>query len=322
VPKALALISGSLDSEVAAKLVQRVGCELTCAVFNCPFQHQTGAAETATRLNSPLVTLAPDPAFLDIVRRPRFNFGGGPLSCLECRARMLLAAARKAKSIGADLIVTGEVLGQRATNQSRRQIDLLSYHSGVGDRLYRPLSAKLLGAPAGAIELGIDAASQSISGSGRRPIRDLAKRLNLAELDRAGPQCRLNDPEYMSRLDDLLMNQADADLIDVELLRYGRHFRISREAKAIVGRNAADNDAIGDWSHQHGRGRLFVPSNFQGPTLLWIGGLSSEIEIGLSLAASRKSETPPGGFEFLHQGGTLRLTMLRETVTLQSIRAQ
>lgn len=301
--KAIALISGSLDSEVAAALAKEAGLEITCAEFACPFQHRTGAAQVAERWAAPLVTLAPGADFLDVVRRPRFNFGGGPLSCLECRLKMLVAANEKRVELGAELLVTGEVLGQRAANQSRRQIDLITYHSGAVEALYRPLSAQFLGVPKilkGTSPLGI-------SGSGRRPIKAIAKRLGIPDVDRAGPQCRLSDPGYTARLDDLLMHQPEIDAADLELLLLGRHYRLSRQAKAVVGRNAGDNAALADWFARHRRGRLFVPANFQGASVQLTGQGDVDIATALSLSAARKSESPTGGFLF--QEGAVVVTL-------------
>lgn len=307
-PKALALISGSLDSEVAARLVKDSGIELTCAEFQCPFQHRTNVAESSERLDAPLIELEPDPSFLDIVRRPRFNFGGGPLSCLECRLRMLTTANEKRIEIGAEFLVTGEVLGQRATNQSRRQIDLITYHSGAQDSLFRPLSAKLLGEPEIAKAIQIVLPSRNISGSGRRPIKVLARKLGIPHVDRPGPVCRLSDPGYMARLDDLLIHQADVSTSDLDLLLLGRHYRLNREAKVIVGRNAEDNEAIAQWYKQHFGGRLFVPANFQGASALLIGQTENGAELAMSLSANRKSESPVGGFQFHVDSDLVTLT--------------
>lgn len=304
--KALALISGSLDSEVAAALVKQAGFELTCAEFRCPFQHRTGAQESASRLEAPLIQLEPDPMFLDIVRRPRFNFGGGPLSCLECRLRMLIAGNQKREKLGAELMVTGEVLGQRAANQSRRQIDLITYHSTAGASLFRPLSAAFLGAPAILRDSGLLSNALSISGSGRRPIKALAKKLGIPDVDRPGPQCRLSDPGYVVRLDDLLVHEAEIEVGDIELLLLGRHYRLGRQSKAIVGRNAADNDAIAKWHVKYHRGRLFVPANFQGPSALLLGGSNADVDAAMSLSASRKGEMPLEGFQF-QEGGRIQV---------------
>lgn len=319
--KALALISGSLDSEVAATLVKQAGVEVVCAQFACPFQHRTGAAESAARIGGPQIKLEPDAGFLDVVRRPRFNFGGGPLSCLECRLRMLVAANRKRDELGADLIVTGEVLGQRATNQSRRQIDLITYHSAARDVILRPLSLGLLAMPAKANELGLQLASHSISGSGRRPIKALAKRLGIDDVDRPGPQCRLTDPGYMARLDDLIIHQAEIDVADIELLLLGRHYRLDRAAKVVVGRNAADNEAIAVWHSRNERGRLLVPANFQGPSVLLLGGTEAERVLAMSLSASRKSERPSAGFEFTEGGGIVVINAPLDVEALKPIQA-
>jgi hypothetical protein len=231
---------------------------------------------------------------------------------------MLVAANQMRKEVGADVIVTGEVLGQRAANQSRRQIDLITYHSGAAEVLYRPLSAAFLGAP-GALKA---APSLSISGSGRRPIKDLAKKLGIPDIDRPGPQCRLSDPGYMARLDDLLVHQAEVDFVDVELLLHGRHYRLNRQAKAIVGRNAADNEAIAVWHSRHQQGRLFVPANFQGPTVLLFGeGGERDSELAMSLAAMRKSALPPEGCQFQADGRLLTLATLAEVESFKPIQA-
>jgi tRNA-uridine 2-sulfurtransferase len=293
---------------------------MTCAEFLCPFQHRTGARESAERLRSPLVQLEPDSSFLDIVRRPRFNFGGGPLSCLECRLRMLSAANSRRPEFGSDLLVTGEVLGQRASNQSRRQLDLIAFHVGAGDALLRPLSSALLNtAPLLQGEMKLE--SRSISGSGRRPIKSLAKQLGIDDVDRPGPQCRLQDPGYTARLDDLLIHQADADFVDIELLLLGRHYRLHRQAKAIVGRNAADNAAIANWHLRHGRGQLFVPANFQGPSILLFSSALSDVKLALSLAASRKKPMPEGGFQFRHEQQTVLLANVIDVTSLSPLTA-
>jgi tRNA-uridine 2-sulfurtransferase len=234
---------------------------------------------------------------------------------------MLIAACEQANAIGAELIVTGEVLGQRATNQSRRQIDLLTYHSGANDKLFRPLSAKLLGAPPQIRELGIEKVSQAISGSGRRPIRELAKNLGIVDSDRPAPQCRLSDPGYMARLDDLLVHQAEIDFAEIDLLRLGRHYRLHRTAKAIVGRNAADNDAIAEWFANHSIGRLFVPSNFQGASVLLVGDSGDDIETVLSLSAGRKNEMPPDGFQFREGERLVTLSAVQAVDHLTPIQA-
>lgn len=319
--KALALISGSLDSEVAAKLMKQAGIDLTCAEFACPFQHRTNVKETAARLDAPLLALEPDSTFLDVVRRPRFNFGGGPLSCLECRLRMLTTANERRVAIGADIVVTGEVLGQRATNQSRRQIDLITYHSGAEDHLLRPLSAKLLGEPATASKFGISIPSCNISGSGRRPIKELARRLGIPDVDRPGPICRLYDPGYMARLDDLLIHQADVTAADIDLLLLGRHYRLNGESKVIVGRNAQDNEAIAHWYKQHLRGRLFVPANFQCASALLIGQTENGAEIAMSLSAYRKSVPLTGVYQFYVEEEIVTLGSNVDIQTLKPIQA-
>jgi len=51
----------------------------------------------------------------------------------------------------------------------------------------------------------------------------------------------LTDPGFAQRMRDLVHSRPDFDLNDVNLLKVGRHFRLSPEAKSVVGRNEEEN---------------------------------------------------------------------------------
>ena len=64
--------------------------------------------------------------------------------CIDCRIYMLKKAKEYAETIGAELIVTGEVLGQRHMSQHRAALKKIESEAGLKGRLLRPLSAKCL----------------------------------------------------------------------------------------------------------------------------------------------------------------------------------
>jgi hypothetical protein len=56
--------------------------------------------------------------------------------------------------------------------------------------------------------------------------------------------CLLTDPGFSARLRDLMGHDPDFTENDAELLKHGRHFRLSGSVKAIVGRDQEDNEHI------------------------------------------------------------------------------
>ena len=91
-----------------------------------------------------LTTLDVGDDYLDVFRRPRFGFGQAKNPCIDCRVHLCRMACRRMQEIGASVVISGEILGQRPPGQRRKDLEVIAHHSGLGDRLLRPLSAKLL----------------------------------------------------------------------------------------------------------------------------------------------------------------------------------
>jgi hypothetical protein len=102
----------------------------------------------------------------------------------------------------------------------------------------------------------------------------LAKRFNLKEYEQPAGGCLLTDPEFAKRVRDLLAYQ-DLNLGNIELLKLGRHFRLSAKAKLVVGRDENENENLtrlakrGDY--------LFGPIDSAGPTSLGRGVFDEEL---------------------------------------------
>jgi tRNA U34 2-thiouridine synthase MnmA/TrmU len=180
-----------------------------------------------------------------MLKRPKFGFGSGMNPCIDCRSMMYNAAKDHMKKIGADFIVTGEVLFQRPMSQNHRALNIIEKETGTQGKVLRPLSAKSLPM----IELENDGSIKrenlcNIVGRSRKNQLAMARKFGMEDPPNAAGGCLLTDPQFSRRIRDL-MKYLDKEKIptmnDIELLKVGRHFRLSNVAKLIVGRNQNEN---------------------------------------------------------------------------------
>jgi tRNA U34 2-thiouridine synthase MnmA/TrmU len=158
---------------------------------------------------------------------------------------MLKKAGEKMVELGADFIFTGEVLGQRPMSQTKQSLHIVAKNSGFEPFVVRPLSAKLL--PITMVEekgLVDRARLLDIQGRGRKRQMALACRYGITEYSNPAGGCLLTDPTFSKRLRDLFEHTARPAVRDIELLKYGRHFRFSEATKVIVGRNRKENEML------------------------------------------------------------------------------
>lgn len=286
VVRAIALLSGGLDSTLAAFVVKHVGIDvigLTVRYFvSADATRDEMIAATARSLQIPLRTLDLSEEHLQVIKHPRHGYGSAVNPCIDCRIFMLQAASRVMKEEGAKFVVTGEVLGQRPMSQHRRAMGIVSAESGLGDRLLRPLSANLLPDTLPVKEGWISRGDLfSISGRSRREQMRLAGEFGITDYPQSAGGCILTDKVYGARLRDAFSHMGkDAMGIDeFVLLRYGRQFRISERAKVFVGRDERENNVLAKFA----RGRCAIePLDVMGPLVLVEGDPSED---DLSLAA-------------------------------------
>ena len=144
--KCVALISGGLDSALAARLMLAQGIDVQGLFLSMSWGccEKPKAVAVAQQLGIPLMVLGVGDAYLDVIRRPKYGYGTAMNPCIDCRIYMFRIAGRYMQEIGAGFVVTGEVLGQRPMSQRRRPLELIEAESGLEGLLLRPLSAKLL----------------------------------------------------------------------------------------------------------------------------------------------------------------------------------
>lgn len=243
--RALGLFSGGLDSMLAALVLRDQGIEVTGLVWVTPFFGPGQARRSAAQIDLPLREEDLTDKFIPLLYQPPHGFGKHLNPCLDCHLLMLREAGKIMEAEGYDFIFTGEVLGQRPFSQNRGALNLIARESGYADRLLRPLSALLLPMTRPEREGLVDRSRLlSLSGRGRKQQLELAAHFGLTSIPSPAGGCLLTDKGYSERLRDLLSHQAQISRRDLELLKYGRHFRLSPEAKVIVGRHQRDNEAL------------------------------------------------------------------------------
>lgn len=149
--KAVGLLSGGLDSTLAAKLMLEQGIEVYAINFTSPFctctPKKTGCAAAVTAVKTlggiTLKRVALGDEYLEIVRNPRHGYGSGMNPCIDCRIIKIQKAGEYMREIGASFVFTGEVLGQRPMSQHRATLRIIDRESGLDGFIVRPLSAKL-----------------------------------------------------------------------------------------------------------------------------------------------------------------------------------
>jgi tRNA-uridine 2-sulfurtransferase len=243
--KALALLSGGLDSTLAVKLILKQGTSVEAINFITPFcqcrKGGCGAQEAAKAFNIPLKVISAGPAYLRVVRNPKFGYGKNLNPCVDCRIFMLKKAKRYAKQIGAHFIFTGEVLGQRPMSQHKAALNLIEKEAGLQGKILRPLSGKLLPKAEAEIEGYIAReALRDISGRSRRAQIQMTKEFNIENYPCAGGGCLLTDKQFAAKLRDLFQHKKRVTVKEVNSLKIGRHFRFGVN-KIIVGRNENEN---------------------------------------------------------------------------------
>jgi len=242
--KALALLSGGLDSILAARLIMEQGLEVVGLCFVTPFFGAENATKAARRLGIELVEHDLTEAFLEMLKNPRYGFGGNMNPCIDCHGLMLRTAHSLLDKYGASFLITGEVLGERPMSQTRGGLNAVLKLSGDRDLVLRPLSAKLLAPTRPEREGWVNRERLlDLSGRGRKRQEELARQFGITDYPQPAGGCLLTDIKFSQRLRELKDHEGWGRR-DIELLKIGRHFRLGDRTKLVLGRNQEENRMI------------------------------------------------------------------------------
>ena len=287
----IGLLSGGLDSALAAKVVQDAGADVTCLHFFtgfCVTGHNSRigrkdrpvgnhALEVAANLGIPVELVDISDEYLPMVMKPKHGYGANMNPCVDCRIFMLQRAKKYMEDVDADFVFTGEVIGQRPMSQMKPTLGLTAKETGLKGKLLRPLSARLL-EPTDVENAGLIDREKllNFNGRSRRPQIELARTLGITDfMQPAGGCCFLTDENYSRKLRDLLAETDDKPLSmdDVYLLGVGRHFRLGPDLKVVIGRNEVENNFLEYYVDERWSARA---TDHPGPVLVVLGNPGEE----------------------------------------------
>ncbi|MCB1758591.1 MAG: tRNA (5-methylaminomethyl-2-thiouridylate)-methyltransferase [Gammaproteobacteria bacterium] len=268
--KAVALISGGLDSLLAAHVAIEQGVHVEGINFFTGFcveghthairkqdrskPKRNNALWVAEQLGIKLHIIDIIEEYKAVVFNPRYGYGANLNPCLDCKIFMVRKAHEWCLKQGFDFIVTGEVIGQRPMSQRKDTMPVVSRQSGAEDRLLRPLCAKNLPPTLPEREGWVDREKlYDFSGRSRKPQMALAARFGFKDYAQpAGGCCFLTDAQYSSKLADLWRSRGEKryELDDIMLLKVGRHFRPKPGFKVIVAREEGEGKFLQGYRKQ------------------------------------------------------------------------
>ena len=196
--KAVALISGGLDSMLAVRVIQEQGIYVEGINFYTGFcieghtqairnsQHKkpkrNQALWVAELLGIKLHIIDIIQEYKKIVLNPKYGYGAHLNPCLDCKIFMVNRAKQWMEQHQFDFIITGEVIGQRPKSQLKKNMPIVAHESKADDILLRPLCAKQLAPTLVEREGWVERDKlYGFSGRSRSPQFDLAKKFNFQE---------------------------------------------------------------------------------------------------------------------------------------------
>ncbi|TNF67030.1 MAG: tRNA (5-methylaminomethyl-2-thiouridylate)-methyltransferase [Gammaproteobacteria bacterium] len=302
-PKAIALISGGLDSMLAAKVVMEEGVHVEGINFFTGFcveghthairkkdkskPKRNNALWVADQLGIKLHIIDVIEEYKDVLLNPRYGYGQNMNPCLDCKIFMVKKAKQWLEENDFDFIITGEVIGQRPMSQRKNTMPIVQKRSGIDDLLLRPLCAKNLPETLPERERWVNREHlHAITGRSRKSQIELAQQYHFDDYAQpAGGCCFLTDKQYSDKLVDLWQSRhsRDYDFDDIMLLKIGRHLRPKSHYKLIISREEGENHFMRGYKKQF---TTLEPISCQGPLTLIDGQIEKDdIELASQVVA-------------------------------------
>lgn len=274
--KALILFSGGLDSRVTAKFMEELGFLVELCFVKIPFGSGCSSPidsieEFSNENNFKLHIIDATRGdnfdeYMKIVKMPKHGRGTAINPCKDCKIFIFKKGKELSEKIGADVICTGEVLGQRPMSQMKKSLSLTEDKADMSGKILRPLCAKLL--PETIYEKnGVIEREKLLDINGRRRISQmkLAEKYNITYPVPAGG-CLLCENLYCSKLKEVLKERESINFNEISLLRNGRMFK--KNGFIFVGRNERENGEIEKFGKLLGW-NIIKNTDVPGPTVVF-----------------------------------------------------
>lgn len=247
--KAIALLSGGLDSTLALRLILDQNVEVTALHMITPFctcdsRDGCGARSIAIRLGVDYKVMTADQSYMNMVQNPKHGRGSNMNPCIDCRIHLFSHARELMYKLGADFILTGDVLGERPLTQIHKSMRTIDRESDLVGLVVRPLSAQFL-PPTEPEKKGLIDRSKflKIVGRCRQPQMRLAESLGETDYPCPAGGCLLTDSNFCIKIKEAFQHD-ECTVDDMFILRTGKHYRLPDGARLVVGRNATENKTL------------------------------------------------------------------------------
>jgi tRNA-specific 2-thiouridylase len=310
--RAIALFSGGLDSILAVALMVKQGIDVTALHVDIGFGGRTDKSaemkEIVEKVGADFLEVNIREQFVkDILFSPVHGYGKNFNPCIDCHANMFRVAKAMMPKLDAQFLISGEVVGQRPMSQNNRAINIVAEFGETDGLLLRPLSAKLLKETIPEKEGWVNREKLfGISGRSRKVQFELAKEFGVENFESPAGGCLLTDAYFSKKIRDFVkFDTFKAN--DIEVLKFGRHFRLPDGAKLIIGKNAEDNQNLKNSQNEKfiSLEAIGVKSPF---SLISKNHSESDLEIAMkSVLAHTKAEVEKS-YEILIDGKTRKVS--------------
>jgi len=246
--KCIVMFSNGLDSRLAVKIMKQNKWEILIAFFKLPFskniEEEVKKFSKKEKIKLKIFDCTKNTLlkeYLGIIRNPKYQRGTGINPCIDCKIFMFKKVKKFADKNSIEVIVSGEILGQRPLSQTKNFLNIIEKKSQLKNRLFRPLSAKLL-PETKAEKKGLIKKKNFYDFQGRQRINQmtLAKKFKISYPTPAGG-CLLCEKALKERFNKFLKRKLNSE--QVELMSIGRHF-IIKGCWIVLGRNEFENKII------------------------------------------------------------------------------
>lgn len=244
----LVLLSNGLDSRLVVKIMQEQGFDVTAVFFKMAFsknvEDEVKEFAKEQKIKLKIIDLTKEEFlqdYLEMVKKPKFSRGTGVNPCIDCKIFIFKRAREFADLKGIDLIVAGDVLGERPMSQMKKSLKIVEEESGLKGRLLRPLSAKHLDETNSEKNKLVDREKlYEIQGRQRKGQIALAKKFRM-KYPSPGGGCLMCEKSLKNRFKFLLKRGLSDE--ETALVGIGRHFLVDT-CWVVIGRNLTENKII------------------------------------------------------------------------------
>ena len=292
--RAIMLMSGSLDSQIAACMLREQGIDIQSVVFASPFFAAEPARAASDHLGIPLQEIDFTARLVEVFEKCSALDDVTSNLCVESHAAMLRFAAERMGEFDCRFVGTGEVLNQRPATQSAEALRYIQDCAVQADCIVRPLSARLLPQTLPEREGWIDRdLLLDIEGDQRDRQQDLAAKYGLAVSPDSTVSFPLTDPAFGDRVKDLRAHEGLGGKRALSLLRIGRHFRLGPVTKLVIGQSDKENAELEGLAELYDL--VLTVEDIPGPTgLLPIVATDDQIRLAASICAGYSDVAPDG----------------------------